>query len=812
MNSYGISQFDAAWYVDEYPDVEISGLKPLEHFRKIGALLGRMPCAQINSEYTSDMADQRVGLGDDIHLAIVPTNELMQIGGSSWRSLGTDPFFIVDLNRIGSFSIGWYSFSLSLKIKGRRGVAKFYLDCGSGFSEKDVVTIPYQSGECVQRFFHVDGYVDAIRFDPKEFEGEFDILELSVKYCSEEYVKRKMAERLREVKAIPGLWSEGGVAVVHSFESHSGSISGVSPELLDAYNATFEPNAERISYEQWMEAVEFPILPSKLNVSQRLNELTARPIISIVVPVYNTPEKYLRACIDSVLRQSYPYWELCIADDNSPNHRVRAVLREYLEKDRRVKVAFRDVNGHISEASNSALELASGDYVALLDHDDELAEHALLFMAEAIQNNSAAKVLYSDEDKITESGERFDPHFKSDWNPDLFYSQNYVSHLGLYDRNLIEKVNGFRVGVEGSQDQDLLLRCLAHITDEQIVHVPRVLYHWRTIEGSTALSSDGKSYTQDAGVKALTDHFVENGQLDVAIERGLAPNSYRVKWPILKPEPLVSLLIPTRDKKDVTEVAIRSIIEKSTYKNFEIIIIDNGSVEPETLLFFDEIQKEDGRVRVLRYDHPFNYSAINNYGFKHAKGQLIGLVNNDVEVINGEWLSEMVSHALRPDIGCVGAKLYYGNGTIQHAGVITSLGGVAGHSHKNFPGDHPGYFFRLKLVQNLSAVTAACLIVRREIYEEVDGLNETDLTVAFNDVDFCLKVRKAGYRNVWTPYAELFHHESVSRGVEDNPEKVARFGREVAYMKNTWPEWVSRDEYYSPNLTRDREDFSIARV
>lgn len=496
-----------------------------------------------------------------------------------------------------------------------------------------------------------------------------------------------------------------------------------------------------IDYQEWIDTVEAASLPTPVVVDTMLSDMKAPPLISVVMPVYNPAEIYLRACLDSVLAQSYPHWELCIADDRSPKAHVQRVLREYEAKDSRIKVVYREQNGHISAASNSALEIAKGDFVALLDHDDALPEHALLFMAQAICERPDAHILYSDEDKLNAKGERFEPHFKSDWNPDLFFSQNYVSHLGVYRRSLLQQIGGFRLGVEGSQDQDLLLRCLPHVTATQIVHIPRVLYHWRTIEGSTALASGEKSYTTDAGIKALRDYFADQ-QPGVTVEAGLVPNTYRVRYPIPEPAPLVSLLIPTRDRRALTETAVRSILERSTYTRFEILILDNGSVEQETLDFFAQIQREDSRVKVLRYDHPFNYSAINNFGARHAKGSIVGLVNNDVEVINPEWLTELVSHCLRPEIGCVGAKLYYSNDTLQHGGVILGIGGVANHSHKNFARNHPGYFARLICIQNYSAVTAACLLIRKEIFDAVDGLDEEHLKVAFNDVDFCLKVRE----------------------------------------------------------------------
>jgi GT2 family glycosyltransferase len=333
-----------------------------------------------------------------------------------------------------------------------------------------------------------------------------------------------------------------------------------------------------------------------------------------------------------------------------------------------------------------------------------------------------------------------------------------------------------------------------------------VLYHWRMVEGSTALASGEKSYTTDAGIKALEDHFTALHK-SVIVEQGKHENIYKVNWEI-KDEPLVSLIIPTYNGYEITKQAIDSILHKSTYRNFEILLVDNNSNDPSALAYFEELGQHD-KITVLRYPYPFNYSAINNFAAKKAKGEIIGLINNDVEVITPEWLTEMVSHAQREDIGCVGAMLYFENDTIQHAGVILGIGGVAGHSHKYFQRNVPGYFSRLNIVQNLSAVTAACLLVRKKVFDEVNGLNEEDLTVAFNDVDFCLKVQAAGYRNLWTPYAELYHYESISRGIEDNPAKLARFNKEADYMKETWGTDRKVDPFYSPNLTLTREDFSV---
>lgn len=797
---YALTCFDEQWYLKTYRDVSQTGLSAREHFKLYGRLMERKPC----SEWVSDPAITLPHTG--IHLPYISLNQLSldPVNLYSWRSEGDDPYFILDTTQQKRLEKGWYQLSLTMQSQVKRGLAKLYFDTGNGFNELETIFLPYNNSTSASRLFYLDSPLVALRFDPLEQKCTFSINQFELIAVKENNVEQALLARIRqEHQSYRDMES---TQIKEALTSVDGAL--LLNRLVELYNETFSISLSSIDYEEWIEKVEAPSLPDVGEAKRILASMKKPPLISVVIPVYNPAEIYLRACLDSVLSQSYTNWELCIADDKSPKEHVQRILREYEAKDTRIKVYYRPQNGHISAASNSALDIATGEYVALLDHDDALSEHALLFMAQAICNQPEAQILYSDEDKLNARGERFDPHFKSDWNPDLFFSQNYVSHLGVYCRSLLKKIGGFRLGVEGSQDQDLLLRCLPHVSHKQIVHIPRVLYHWRTIEGSTALASGEKSYTTDAGIKALSDYFTSQ-QPGVKVEAGLVANTYRICYPIPKAAPLVSLLIPTRDRRSLTETAVRSILVKSTYTNFEILILDNGSVEIETLEFFRQIQHEDSRVKVLRYDHPFNYSAINNFGVAHAKGTIIGLVNNDVEVINSEWLTEMVSHCLRPEIGCVGAKLYYSNDTLQHGGIILGIGGVAGHSHKYFPRNAPGYFSRLLLTQNLSAVTAACLLIRRDIYAKVVGLDEENLKVAFNDVDFCLKVRQAGYRNLWTPYAELYHYESLSRGTEDSPEKISRFNQEVNFMKDKWGKNLECDPYYSLSLTKDKEDFSI---
>ncbi|WP_318495625.1 glycosyltransferase [Photobacterium leiognathi] len=562
-------------------------------------------------------------------------------------------------------------------------------------------------------------------------------------------------------------------------------------------------------YSQWLDKYGQLTVEQSLSIVENIKGLKHKPKISILMPVYNTPINYLQEAIESVRNQLYPHWELCIADDVSPNPEVCQLIRKYARKDSRIKLVERKENGHISEATNSALKIASGEFVALMDHDDVLPNDALYWVAEAIITNPDAALIFSDEDKITADGQtRYDPYFKSDWNPELFLSQNCLSHLSVYKTNIAKEIGGFRKGLEGSQDWDFALRFIEKIDSHQIIHIPRILYHWRAIEGSTAVNSEEKPYALIAGIQAVQEHCDRIG-VKAHVCKHPDYNYVRVKYDLPENNPMVSIIIPTRNGLDVLSVCIDSILEKTTYKNYEIIIVDNGSDCSDTLTYLDSLQQQHKNIVVLRDDGPFNYSALNNKAVKKAKGDLIALVNNDIEVITPDWLTEMASYAIQPQNGAVGSRLWYPDDTLQHGGVIMVCG-VAGHAHKHLPKGQPGYATRALLSQNFSAVTAACLVVRKDVFEQVGGLNEKDLTVAFNDVDFCLKVQEAGYLNVWTPYAELYHYESKTRGFEDTPEKKDRFSKEIKYMRNRWSHILDADPYYNPNLTMNHEDFSLA--
>ncbi len=534
-----------------------------------------------------------------------------------------------------------------------------------------------------------------------------------------------------------------------------------------------------------------------------------KPAIAVVMPSYNPPLDLLDAAIESVMRQSWSLWTLHIADDASTKPEVKNALQEWARRDSRIKVSFAEVNGHISKASNLALSTVTAPYFALLDQDDLLADDALLHMAVQVMQHPDVGLVYSDEDKIDISGKRSDPYFKPDFNPDLLLGQNTISHLGMYSTSLVRSVGGFRVGYEGSQDHDLALRCTESLRPDQVVHIPRVLYHWRTHAGSTAASIDGKPYALVAGVAAVQDHLdrTEPGA-KVSVIEGL--NQYRVRFPVPQPQPTVTVIVPTRNGLSVLKPCIDGLLYETDYDALQVVIVDNGSDDPETLAQM-ALWAEDSRVHIRRDSlQPFNFSALNNAAVAAADSEFVLLLNNDISMIHRDWLLELVSLGVRPGVGAVGAELWYPDKTLQHSGVILGVGGVANHAYKGFAQGHPGYFGRGRLLQSLTAVTGACLLVRRSLYQAAGGLNERDLAVAFNDIDFCIRLTKMGYRVLWTPFAQLYHHESVSRGNDLDPDKVARFHSEVNYMSHTWKEDLLYDPAYNPNLTLNAADFAIA--
>lgn len=564
---------------------------------------------------------------------------------------------------------------------------------------------------------------------------------------------------------------------------------------------------QHLSYSEWIERNEAPVALYP-RLKEKCLSWQHQPMVSVLMPTYNSPLNFLAQAIESVQAQVYPHWQLCIADDASPNSEVQAFLKEAARNDPRISIVLRTDNGHISESSNSALGIARGEWVALLDHDDLLHPLALYELVSTLQSHTDAQIVFSDEDKIDETGQRFGPYFKTDYNPELMWAQNMISHLGCYRRSALVDIGGFRKGFEGSQDYDLALRVIQRSKPHQIVHIPRVLYHWRAITGSTALAPNEKPYAEIASRKALTAHLAAL-QIPARVEP--APElTYmnRVRPTLQNPDALVSLIIPTKDGIDLLKQCIQSVKQKSSYKNYEILVVNNNSQLPESQLYFDELDREG--IHVLNYPHPFNFSAINNFAAREARGDYLCLLNNDIEVQSSDWMEEMLSFAQLDHAGAVGARLWYpGNAGLQHGGVVVGLGGVAGHAHVGLQKNEKGYFGRPVLHHRCSAVTAACLMIKKSTYFAVDGMDE-QIAVAFNDVDFCLRLGAAGYHCVYTPSAELIHHESATRGDDLSEENRQRFMREEAFMKARWGEQLNQDPFFSPNLSFNHTDFRMA--
>lgn len=576
--------------------------------------------------------------------------------------------------------------------------------------------------------------------------------------------------------------------------------------LWETYCESFRSIHTGPTYAQWIERVE---RPRHLELEEQRQDRPGTregPRISVLLPVHDPSPALLRECLYSVLEQRYSNWEVCIADDGSRDPEVRNVLRSFAEQSERIKVTRFPETRHVSHATNAALRMATGDYVALLDHDDVLSPYALLEMSLAIERHPRACVLYSDEDKLDADGKRHQPHFKPCFDPDRLLGQNYFGHLLVLETHLLRRAGGFRPGYEGAQDHDIALRCTELVENDQIVHVPHVLYHWRESATSTALEPDAKPYAVSAGLAAVKD-ALERREQRASVTPGSTAHCYRVRWHLPPIAPSVAIVVPTRDRLQLLSTCIEGILSRTDYPRYQLIVVDNRSVEPETLRYLRDLE---GRgVRVLRDDRPFNFSALNNFAVRQSRSNIVALVNNDIEVTRPDWLREMVSHAIRPDVGAVGALLLYPDGRIQHGGVVLGIGGVAGHAFKYLPGTSHGYFSSLHFARGVGAVTAACLVVERSKYEAVGALDEQDLHVAFNDVDFCLKLSRAGYRNVFTPHAVLIHHESATRGEDLTPAQSRRFQTEQRVMKDRWDRALVEDPFYSPHLTLEREDFSL---
>lgn len=562
----------------------------------------------------------------------------------------------------------------------------------------------------------------------------------------------------------------------------------------------FEP--EEVPYGPWYEAY----VPDEAALEkQRHHHFEYSPLISVAVPAYRTPEKFLAQMIDSLLAQTYGNWELCIANGSPEDSAMKKVLEEYTKKDSRIRVSELTENKGIAGNTNAALEMAQGEFVGLLDHDDLLAPNALYEIVRALDEYRNLDAVYTDEDKVTtELDEHFQPHLKPDFNLDLLRSNNYICHFFVVRRSIVQKVGGFRQEFDGAQDHDFIFRCIE--TAEKVGHIPEILYHWRTHKASTADNPASKMYAFDAGKRAIEAHLKRTGTEGI-VSHTPDLGFFRVKYPV-QGQPLVSVIIPNKDEKETLKACIDSIREKTEYPNYEIIIVENNSTTDEIFQYYKELS-QDPRIRLLRWKKEFNYSAINNYGVRHANGEYLLFLNNDVTVITPGWIKELLGVCQRPEVGAAGVKLIYPDNTIQHAGCVIGLGGIAGHMFVDMPANRTGYLHKASILQDMSAVTAACMMMKRTAFEEAGGFTEK-LSVAFNDVDLCLKVRKNHKLIVYDPYVQLYHMESKTRGAEDNKEKVRRFQEEIEYMRCQWIDILKKgDPYYNKNLSLTKWNYSL---
>ena len=554
------------------------------------------------------------------------------------------------------------------------------------------------------------------------------------------------------------------------------------------------------NYGLWINQFEAIDDNERRAIANKINNYAKQPLLSILMPVYNTEIVWLERAINSVQRQIYSNWELCISDDASTDPKIRRVLEKYAMNDKRIKVAYREQNGHISANSNTALGLAAGEFLVLMDSDDEIPESALFWVMHEINQHPDVDLIYSDEDKMREDGVRYDHYFKPDWNPSLILSQNLFSHLGVYRRNLVNQVGGFRLGFEGSQDHDLVLRCVELTTPSRIRHIPRILYHWRAAAGSTAVSHDVKPYAWEAGARAISEHLGRQG-IKGSVKRAWL-SFYQVQYELNEPLPKVSILIPTRFDVSLLGTCLKSLLVKTTYSNFEVLLVINNRLENDSEEE-DKLRKQilsDARVKILNYPDKYNYSRINNWAAKHASGSILCFLNDDVEIITEDWLEKIVTRLRLSQVGAVGVMLYYPNDKIQHAGVILGFGGVAAHQFLGLSRGQPGYIGRAIIEQDLSCVTAACMGMHRELFDQLGGFNE-ELTIAFNDVDLCVRIKQAGWRIIWTPTVEHYDHESASIGPHDAPERAQQFEKEVKLMRSMWGTVLDHDPAYNPNLS-----------
>lgn len=683
-------------------------------------------------------------------------------------------------------------------------LAQIYVDMGKGFGEHESTRFAFVDGKA--RILLVDpSQIRRFRLDPDETKNRLTLPRITITpladlAAAERVVRQNAPDDVdmdRLLVLLAGSFS--GDPAKAGLPSHALALGF---DLGQAINFSHD-------YTHWVAQNANPGPADYARMAKMTAELAIRPRFSFVMPTYNTPPDLLRECIDSLLAQTWADFEICIADDNSPDHRVLEVLQDYADRDSRVRFIARPFNGHISAASNTALSLATGDYVVLVDHDDLIPDYTLFVLAWYINRYPDADIFYSDEDKVTADGYRTQPYFKSDFNQFLMYGHNMVSHLGVYRRSLVEQVGGFRLGLEGSQDYDLTLRCLEATGPDRIVHIPHILYHWRIIPGSTAMSADQKGYAVIAAQNAINGHFERTGLPFRSID-GFAPGCTGVR-PSRLFDTLISIIIPTLNGLNLLQPCVESILARE-HSNVEILIVDNGSDDPETLAWLADIA-DANHVRILRDPGEFNFSRINNMAVAEARGEILCFLNNDTEVISTDWLNRARAFLSLPDIGMVGARLLYPDGTLQHFGIALGMGEhrIAGIPHLGMDAALPGYFGKARLLQEVSAVTAACMFVRKADFTAVGGFEE-ELRVAYNDVDLCLKIRALGLKILADPDVTLIHKESRTRGSDKHGARAKRLDEEAAWMRARWADVLDNDTYYSPNIDLGRVDFAYAAI
>lgn len=733
--------------------------------------------------------------GNDIKLE--PVQSIRVVEGTR-ESLGSNPTFRV-VSQSQALPSGWCR--ISYRGHSARGYLspRLCIETVAGGEGNVLIELPPSRGQHISAVRRLPARVANMRLSPIEGPGRFWIEDFRIEQLSGYRVLLEIARRaLRQVTGDPvrlGAWSRIAWRIWRGGNLNS----------LKIFVARWLEQSG-LDYRTWVAYHDSLTDEDRAAIRSRVAVLRRRTCLSIVILLGDAPEDGLRSCIDSVVHQIYPDWELWIAFDPSTAPQTRGLLDDYCRRDTRIRIATPPAGDGLIAAGNSALHLATGDYLILLAADGALAEHACYLIAEALDADAGLDLVYADEDEFDPLGDRASPWFKGEWDAERLLHQDYLSRFCALRGTLVRQVGGFRSDCESSARFELALRCAAASESKRIGHVPFVLCHARRQPASKESdSSPGRSGEGEA-LRAVDDALRATSSC-ASVERGAVPGVLRIRYPQPEPAPRVTLIIPTRNGAELVRRCVESIAAKTSYPSYEILLVDNESDEPDAISYFRALEST-ATVRLLRFEGAFNYAAINNFAARQASGDLLMLLNNDTEVIDGEWLSEMVSHVVRPGIGAVGAKLLYPDGTIQHAGIVMGLHGTVGHLQQRMPQESTGYCGCLAVTREVTAVTGACLLVRRGVYEEVGGLDEKDFPVTFNDIDFCLKLRSRGYRNIWTPHALLYHHEGATRGPDDSPEKVARFSAEWACMRAKWGRQLDDDPFYSPNLSLASDDCS----